>query len=125
MISKAGRPTDLTPGRPPFNPSDLPGFLQRLAPSRLPTMRSRFDITPARLGRRGINQQVRGYSECGTQPPNHVDGQLSLTCQNFRNSGTGSYDWLQISTGQTLLVHAKLNGRNRVRSIHGVVLRFV
>jgi len=58
------------------------------------------------------------------QSADHGDGETTLAVQYFRNPRTRTDERFQILAGQLLLFHAKPDGRNRVRRVYRIVLRF-
>jgi hypothetical protein len=60
-------------------------------------------------------QHLGGDAELLVQPPDHGNRQTSPAVQHFRHARPRADEWLEVLAGQPLLLHAKLDGCNRVR----------
>src|SRR5690348_10089095 len=67
------------------------------------------------------DQYICGDPESLMQAADHCDRQSALSVHDLGNASAGADDLLQVSPGQSLLLHPKLDRFDRIRRIHRMV----
>ena len=74
---------------------------------------------------RVADQHIRRDTKFISNATNHGQGQRTASCHHFRDARAASNEGFEVLSREPLLLHAKLDGGNRIGCIDTMMLRFV